>query len=85
MARPVGSTSWPPQFPDLIPLDFFLWFFVKCEVYVPPVAITLNNLKDRIRTEIAKSDQSLLQNIWHEVEYCLDVCRATNGAHIELS
>jgi hypothetical protein len=47
--------------------------------------ITLNNLKDQIRTAIAKTDQLLLQNVWHEVEYRLDVCRATNGAHIELA
>jgi hypothetical protein len=30
-----------------------------------------------------KHDQLLLQNVWHDVEYRLDVCRATNGAHIE--
>jgi hypothetical protein len=58
---------------------------VKDEVYVPPMPITLNNLKDRIRIATAKTDQPLLQNIWHEVGYRLDVCRATNGAHIELS
>jgi hypothetical protein len=69
----------------LTPLDFFLWGFVKDEVCVPPVPITLNNLKDRIRTAIAEIDQPLLQNVWHEVEYRLDVCRATNGAQIELA
>jgi hypothetical protein len=61
------------------PLDFFLWGFVKDELYVPPVPVTLNNFKDRIRTEIAKIDQPLLENIWHEVEYRLDGRRATNG------
>jgi hypothetical protein len=28
------------------PLDFFLWGFVKDVVHVPPMPITLNNLKD---------------------------------------
>jgi hypothetical protein len=56
---------------------------VKDEVFVPPVPFTLN--KNRIRTAIAKIGQPLLQNVWFEVEYCLDVCRATNGAHIELA
>jgi hypothetical protein len=28
------------------PLNFFLWGFVKDEVYVPPMPMTLNNLKD---------------------------------------
>jgi hypothetical protein len=58
---------------------------VKDDVYVPPMPITLNNLKDRIRTAIAKIYQPLLQNVWHEVECRLDVCRATNGAHTELA
>jgi hypothetical protein len=58
-----GSTSWPPRSPDLTPLDFFLWGFVKDEVHVPPMPITLKNLKDRIRTAIAKIYQSLLQKL----------------------
>ncbi|PNF28849.1 hypothetical protein B7P43_G04437 [Cryptotermes secundus] len=28
---------WPPRSPDLTPCDFFLWGFVKDEVYVPPL------------------------------------------------
>jgi len=55
---------------------------VKDETYVLPIAITLNNVKDRIRTAVGL----LLQNadIWYVVEYRLDVCMATmvtNGAH----
>jgi len=67
--------------PDPPSLDFFLWGSVKDEVYIPPLSVTLNNLKDRIRTAIAKIDQPLLQNVWQEVEYRLDVCRATNRAY----
>jgi hypothetical protein len=36
-------------------VDIFLWSFVKDEVYVPPMPITLNNLKARIRTAIARN------------------------------
>jgi hypothetical protein len=50
-----------PQSPDLTSLDFFLWGFVKDEVYLPPVTITLDNFEDRIWTMTAKSDQSLLK------------------------
>jgi hypothetical protein len=42
-------------------------------------------VKDHLQTAIAKTDQPLSQNVWHEVEYHLDVCRATNGAHTELA
>jgi hypothetical protein len=57
---------------------------MKDVVYVLPIPINLNNLKDRIQTAKAKIDQPLLQNVWHKLEYCLDVCRGTNRAHIEL-
>jgi hypothetical protein len=40
---------------------------------------------DRIGTAAAKTDQLFLQNVRQEVEYHFDVCRATNGAHSELS
>jgi hypothetical protein len=32
----------------------------------------------------AKINEPLLQNVWYEIENCLDVGRATNGAHTEL-
>jgi hypothetical protein len=47
------------------------------------MSITLNNLKDRTRTAIARIDQPLLQNVWQEVEYRPDVCKATNTANPE--
>jgi len=66
------------------PLHFLMWGFVKDEIYFLPMPIILNNLNDRIRTAIAKTYHLLLQNVWHEVEYRLHVCRATNGAQTEL-
>jgi hypothetical protein len=70
-----GSTSWPLRSPDLTSLDFSQWGFVTNEVYAPPVPITPKNLKDRMQTAVAKSDQPLLQNVWHEVEYRLVFAR----------
>jgi hypothetical protein len=32
-----------------------------------------------------KTDQLLWQNVWHEVEYCLNVCRPTHGTHTEIA
>jgi hypothetical protein len=79
------SNFWPPRFPEITTLEFLLWGFVKEEIYVPPVPMTLNNLKVRILTATAKSYQPLLQNVWHEVEYRLVVCRLTNGANTEFA
>jgi hypothetical protein len=32
-----GSIAWPPRTPDLNPLNFYLWFFLKSLVYSSPV------------------------------------------------
>jgi hypothetical protein len=43
----------------------------------------INDLKDRIKDAIATVDVDMLQRTWMELEYCLDIVRVTNGAHIE--
>jgi hypothetical protein len=32
-----GWTSWPPCSPDLDPMDFYLWSYIKPSVYLSPV------------------------------------------------
>ena len=44
----------------------------------------MNDLKQRISIAIATIDETMLQQTWQEIEYCLDVHCATNGAHIEV-
>ena len=74
---------WPPRSPDLTPCDFFLWGFVKGLVYVPPLPKDVDELKDRITEAVATIDNAMLERVWQELDYRLDVCRVTNGAHIE--
>jgi hypothetical protein len=64
-------------------MDFFFWGYVKNIVY------QVNNyypqrLKARIRDVVATVTPNMLQATWNEVEYRLDICRATKGAHIEI-
>ncbi|KAJ4449029.1 hypothetical protein ANN_00423 [Periplaneta americana] len=56
----------------------------KDAVYERGRANTLEELRQRITNAAALVTPQMLQNTWQEVEYCLDVCRATQGAHIEL-
>ena len=42
--------AWPPRSPDAIPCDFFLWGYVKDQVYVRPLPASIPELKVRIRT-----------------------------------
>lgn len=63
--------------------DFFLWGFVKQQVYVPPLPRDIDELKARITAVVGTIDVKMLERVWQEMDYRLDVCRVTNGAHIE--
>ena len=78
-----GPIPWPPRSPDLTPLDFFLWGFVKDQVYRTKVT-DLQDLKTRIRNAFELVTVELLERTWREIEYRLDVVRATRGAHIDV-
>ena len=57
--------------------------YVKDQVYVPPLPASIPELKVRIRTAIQTITTDMLQTVWNELDYRVDVCRITNGAHIE--
>jgi hypothetical protein len=46
--------------------DFFLWRFVKDNVYVPPLPKTLPELRERINTAIGNVTQDKLERVWRE-------------------
>jgi len=69
--------------PDLTVCDFFLWDFVKDNVYAPSLLPTPPELRERINTAIGNVTQDMLVRVWREWEYRLDICRVTRGAHIE--
>ncbi|GBL82050.1 hypothetical protein AVEN_50617-1 [Araneus ventricosus] len=66
----------------LTPCDFYLWVYIKDSVYVPLMPVIQQYLQDRIvSTAIAISRNQL--RMWQEMDYRFDVCRITNGAHVE--
>jgi hypothetical protein len=79
----MSFTCWPPESPNLTPCDFFLWGYVKDKGFVPPVRVTLDDLKQRITTATAGVDEDMLTSVWQEFDYRVDICRVTKGAHME--
>jgi hypothetical protein len=75
--------AWPPRSPDATPCAFFLWVYVKDQVYVPHLPESIPDLKVRIKTAIETITADMLQTVWNELDYRVDVCRIRNGAHIE--
>jgi hypothetical protein len=53
------------------------------EVYVPPFPVYIPELKVRIRTATETITTDMLQTVWNDLDYRVDVCRITKGAHIE--
>ena len=56
---------------------------MKGLVYVPPIPRDVDELKARITQAVATINNAMLGRVWQELDYRLDVCRVTNGAHIE--
>ena len=71
-----GPTPWPPRSPDITPLDFFLWVYVKDNVFSTPIP-NITNLKTKIT-------EDMLENTWREINYRLDVLCARKGAPAEV-
>ena len=69
--------------PDATPCDFFLQDYVKNQVYVPPLPASIPELKIRIRITVETITADMLQTVWNELNYLVDVCRITKGAHME--
>ena len=77
-----GPHAWPPRSPDLTPLDFFLWGYVKDRVYATPVR-DLDHLKQKIQVEVRYVTFLMLANTWKELRRRLDLLIERDGGHIE--
>jgi hypothetical protein len=60
--------AWPLWSPDITPLDFFMWGYVKDIIYANPV-LDLQDLCDRITNAISTVTSDMLKRIWIEIDY----------------
>ncbi|GBM46882.1 hypothetical protein AVEN_10725-1 [Araneus ventricosus] len=74
--------TWPPRSPDITPLDFYFWGYVKQHVCSERIN-DINHLKQRITDVIHSVSPDVLTRVSEELDYRLDVCRTTNRVHIE--
>lgn len=83
------NIEWPPRSPDLSPLDFFLWGFVKNRVYrqdIGPVR-NVSDLMERISAAFDWVRTTSMDNVRHAVDSFysrLNHCVAINGAQLGL-
>jgi hypothetical protein len=62
------------------------WWYVnsvKDSFYVPPLPMSLKELRDRITHALRTITADMLHRVWDEFDYRVGVCRVTQSAHIE--
>lgn len=77
-----GPIEWPARSPDLTPLDYFLWGYLKAKIYFnrPP---NIEDLKQRIRQEIRSITPQMVDNVQQAFVSRLGHCLAVNGQQFE--
>lgn len=77
-----GDIAWPPRSPDLTPMDFFLWGYLKSKVYeTNPRSIDV--LKENIRREMASITEVTCRAVMDNFRRRLQECRDRNGLHLD--
>lgn len=78
-----GPIAWPPRSPDLTPLDFYMWGYVKNKVYATRPA-NIEELKNKIRNAIAGIPALHFVAALEAFQDRLRKCIASNGGHVEI-
>lgn len=77
-----GTYEWPARSPDLNPLDYFLWGYLKSKVYVNRPN-NLQELTERITQEIQRITPVVIANVTRAFTNRLAYCQEVNGAQFE--
>lgn len=82
-----GPVSWPARSPDLTPLDFFVWGYMKNLIYVenPQEIQSEQDLRNRIEEAAARirAQQNLLHRLHVSWVRRAELCVETGGGHFE--
>ncbi|GBN14509.1 hypothetical protein AVEN_248731-1 [Araneus ventricosus] len=77
-----GFQEWPPRSPDLTPMDFFLWGYLKQQVCATPPP-TLQDLQRRITDACANMTPTMLHSMQRAVQARVQMCFA-DGAKLNI-
>ena len=73
---------WPPNSPDLNPVDYKVWSVLQERVYQTRIR-DVNHLKQRLVEEWSMFDQSIVDSAVKEWRVRLRACVRANGGHFE--
>jgi hypothetical protein len=78
-----GKIEWPPRSPDLTPPDFFLWGYLKDQVFERRPE-NINQLKEFIIEEFDNIPQDMIKRACQSVTERCQLCIELDGRQIKL-
>jgi len=78
----IPLTLWPPNSPDLNPVDYSVWSILQEKVYRSKVADG-DELKTHLIDEWVQFDQSIVDAAISQWRHRLSACVRVRGAHFE--
>ena len=76
-----SGVNWPPRSCDLTPLDYFLWGYLKSQVYRNNPQ-SIHDLKDGIIRMIGEIKPELCQHVIGDFNKRIDICGHAKGGHL---
>lgn len=80
-----SENPWPARSPDLTPLDFFLWGYLKNTVYKHRPFRNIEHLENTIRNCVAQITSRMVKNVYKELRRRTILCMERNGGHVEFN
>ena len=76
------TAAWPPRSPDLTHMDYFVWGFIKSNVYVKNYH-SLDDLKNSINAAFQKITEVMISSTLENFVRRLNFVVERSGGHIE--
>jgi hypothetical protein len=80
--RIISKNLRPPRSPDLTPPDYFLWGYLKQDVYSNRPQTT-EDLKQNIEVAISNISQETLKKVVRNMVTLVNICYAENSGHFQ--
>ena len=81
--KSIQGRDWPARSPDLNPLDFFLWGYLKSKVY-SPLPNNLDELETNIRREVGNLQPNVIRNAILDIKKRAQMCINARGGHFKM-
>ncbi len=80
--RIISKGTWLARSPDLTPLDFFLWAYLKNSEYLNKPT-TVDKLQTEIEAQIHNIDKNTCKHVFQNMIRRLDACQAIGGGQLQ--